>query len=309
MNNIDLDSLQIFKTVVEQGGITKAARHLNRVQSNITKRVKTLEEQLGVALFVRRNGKLVLSAEGELLLAYAERLLRLSSEAVSALRSGTPRGSLRIGTLESTAAARLPPILSHFHSSWPEVQIELATGTSGALIRKVLDYSLEAAFVAEPFARTDLETQEAFEEELVLITSKSAPPVKTPADLKIHSVIAFPTGCSYRRILEDWLGQCAVVPDRVLELQSYHAIVACVAAGSGMAIMPRSVLKVVHAETSVTVTSLPPRLAHAKTHLVWREGHASMVLDALKLEIERTRSRGPATGSVLQAIGALSAAG
>nr|OAI69955.1 hypothetical protein RSP597_16435 [Ralstonia solanacearum] len=66
MRNIDLDSLQIFKAVVDCGGITKAAAHLNRVQSNITTRVKNLEERLGVALFQRQGGKLVPSAEGRL---------------------------------------------------------------------------------------------------------------------------------------------------------------------------------------------------------------------------------------------------
>jgi DNA-binding transcriptional LysR family regulator len=285
MRNIDLDSLQIFKAVVDCGGITKAAAQLNRVQSNITTRVKKLEERLGVQLFQRHNGKLTPSSEGKLLLAYAERLLRLSSEAEAALRSGAPRGALRIGTLESTAAARLPPVLSRYHLNYPDVQIELVTGTSGALIGKILNHEVEAAFVAEPFSTADLETQEAFAEELVLITSKHAPAIKTPKDLKQRTVIAFPTGCSYRRILEDWLGMSAVIPDRVLELASYHAIVACVAAGSGMAIMPRSVLQAMHAQDDVASYDLPARVARARTHLVWRSGHHSVALDAMRAEL------------------------
>ncbi|MCO6062409.1 LysR family transcriptional regulator, partial [Pseudomonas sp. MOB-449] len=87
--------LQIFKAVVDFSGITNAAAQLNRVQSNITPRVKNLEQRLGVKLFQRQGGKLVLSADGRLLLDYAERLLQLSSEAEAALRRGTPRGTLR----------------------------------------------------------------------------------------------------------------------------------------------------------------------------------------------------------------------
>ncbi|HYD59971.1 MAG TPA: LysR substrate-binding domain-containing protein [Noviherbaspirillum sp.] len=289
MRNIDLDSLHIFKAVVDYGGITKAASQLNRVQSNITTRVKNLEDRLGVKLFQRQSGKLVLSPEGTQLLSYAERLLRLASEAEAALRQGSPRGTLRIGTMESTAAARLPPLLSLYHQHYPDVQIELVTGTSGALVGKVHRFEVEAAFVAEPFTATDLEMQEAFREELVLITPKNSPPVKSPKDLRKHTLIAFTTGCSYRRILEDWLGMSSVVPDRVLELGSYHAIVACVSAGSGIAIVPRSVLSVVHAENEVTAFPLPERVSRAKTYLVWRNGHQSVALDALRKELQKRK--------------------
>jgi DNA-binding transcriptional LysR family regulator len=287
MRNIDLDSLQIFKAVADLGGITKAAAQLNRVQSNVTTRVKQLEDRLDVKLFQRQSGKLVLSSEGKLLLAYAERLLRLSSEAEAALRTGAPRGTLRIGTLESTAAARLPPILARYHTAYPDVQIDLVTGTSGALVNKVLNYEVEAAFVAEPFTANELDTQQVFVEELVLITSKNSPRVRTAKDLKKRTVIAFTTGCSYRRILEDWLGMSSVVPDRVLELGSYHAIVACVAAGAGLAIMPRSVLRAVRAENEIAAYPLPERIAKARTMLVWRSGHQSVALDAMRRELER----------------------
>ncbi len=289
MRNIDLDSLQIFKAVVDCGGITKAAAHLNRVQSNITTRVKNLEERLGVALFQRQGGKLVPSAEGRLLLGYAERLLRLSTEAEAALRSGTPHGTLRIGTLESTAAARLPPFLSRYHERYPDVHIELVTGTSSSLISRVHRYEVEAAFISEPFHAVELETQEAFSEELLLIAPKNATHIRSAKDLLQCTVIAFPTGCSYRRILEDWLTAVEVVPERVLELASYHAIVACVAAGSGIAIMPRSVLQAMHAENQVKVLPLPPKVARVRTHLIWRIGHQSVALNALREELRRKR--------------------
>ena len=109
LRTIDLDALQIFKAVVDFGGVTRAAAQLHRVPSNVTTRLKQLEEGLGTKLFHRHSRKLLLSTEGKLLLTYAEQLLRLSSEAELALRSGKPRGKLRIGTLECTAATRGSP--------------------------------------------------------------------------------------------------------------------------------------------------------------------------------------------------------
>jgi DNA-binding transcriptional LysR family regulator len=109
---MDPDSLQTFKAVLDYGGLAEAASHPNRVQSTITARVKNLEDTLGVKLFQRHGGSLVPSSEGRLLLEYAEKLLRLSLEAGSALRSGKPSGILRIGAMESAAAMRLPSLLS-----------------------------------------------------------------------------------------------------------------------------------------------------------------------------------------------------
>ena len=152
------------------------------------------------------------------------------------------------------------------------MQIELVTGPTNTLIARVHRFEVEAALVPEPFHKAELEMQEAFVEELVLIAPKDAAPAKCVQELSLRTVIAFATGCSYRRILEDWLAVSEVVPERVLELASYHAIVACVAAGSGFAIMPRSVLEEVHTGSQVHVMPLPPggRDGSDFSDLAWR---------------------------------------
>src|SRR3989440_7212570 len=282
---MDLVELQIFKAVAEQGGVTKAAAALNRVQSNVTTRVKQLEESLGTKLFHRQGRKLVLSSEGKVLLSYADRLLRLSVEAQAALKGHAPHGLFRLGTLESTAATRLPPVLARYHRDYPAVRLELVTGTSGALVDRVLREEIEAAFVAEPFPAKQLEMQHAFTEELVLITPKGHARVSTPKDIGSRIVLGFTTGCSYRRRLEAWLGRSSVIAERVMEYGSYHAIAACVAAGSGIAVIPKSVLRAVGAEAQVAVHPLPANVARAKTMLVWRRAHQSAALDALRKEL------------------------
>jgi DNA-binding transcriptional LysR family regulator len=279
---MDLTELRIFKAVAEQGGITRAAAALHRVQSNVTTRVKQLEERLGTKLFHRQGRKLVLSPEGQVLLGYAERLLQLSSEAQAALKASAPQGVLKLGALESTAATRLPPLLARFHRDYPAVRLELVTATSGALVDKVVREQLEAAFVAEPFPARDLQTRHAFSEELVLITPRDHPRVASPGDLDRRTLLAFPTGCSYRRRLEAWLGRSSLAAERVMEYGSYHAIVACTAAGGGIAVVPKSVLRASGMEAQVAVHPLPARIAQAKTMLVWRRGHGSVALDALR---------------------------
>ncbi|WP_338617297.1 LysR family transcriptional regulator [Achromobacter sp. E1] len=286
MRNLDLDALQIFKTVADQGGVARAAAHLNRVQSNVSTRLKQLETSLGTPLFRRQNRRLVLSDQGRVLLSYADRLLRLSDEAQSAVREGALQGVLRIGTMESTAAARLPPILAAYHEAWPKVRIELVTGTSGALAAKVRNYEIEAAFVAQPFPAEGLAAMDAFKEELALISPLAWAPIRSAKDLVNRSVIAFAAGCSYRRILESWLNQEGIAPDKVMEFASYHAIVACVAAGTGVAIVPRSVLAVLGAEHSVRVGALSGSHGQALTQLVWRADDDTPALQALRSRLQ-----------------------
>jgi DNA-binding transcriptional LysR family regulator len=255
------------------------------VPSNVTTRLKQLEEGLGTKLFHRHRRKLLLSSEGNLLLAYAEQLLRLSAEAELALRSGKPRGKLRIGTLESTAATRLPPVLARYHRANPEVQIELVTGTTGALLEQVSRYAIEAAFVAERFESAGLEMMPVFRERLVVIAPKEITAIKKPGDIRGMTVIAFGVGCSYRRTLEEWLARSKITPERVLEFGSYHAIVACVAAGSGIALVPHSVVQALHAEREVSILPLPTEFTEATTFLVWPREHRSAALDALRREL------------------------
>ena len=278
MRTIDLESLKIFRTVVDEGGIVRAANKLNRVQSNVTTRIRQLEQHVGARLFRREGRSIRLSAEGHTLLVYADRLLRLADEAVSQMRTGKPKGIFRLGSLESTAGTRLAPILSRYHSLYPDVVVELVTGTTGALVTRVMNFDLEAAFVSEPFTAPDLEAQAVFEEQLVLVTSRAVPKVSGPEDLGRSTLIAFTQGCSYRKRVEEWLG--GAMPERVLEFASYQAMIACVAAGTGFAVVPKSVLEALHATRSIRQHPLPKRFSHSRTYLVWN-GEPSPSLQGL----------------------------
>lgn len=278
---MDLADLRIFRTVAREGGIAPAARKLHRVPSNVTTRVQQLEASMGAQLFVREKRRLHLSPRGELLLAYAERLLLLADEARSAVAQAAPRGVFRLGALESTTASRLPGVLSRFHAECPEVRVELTTGTNDALTAAVAERRLDAAFVAEPPALETLEHLPLFKESLVVITPLGHPPVKRPQDVAGESVIAFPHGCAYRRVLERWLGDRSLAHVRVLELASYHAIVACVASGTGIAVMPESVLDTVHAG-EVLRHPLPRVHGRVTTPLVWRKSDAPAAVVALR---------------------------
>ncbi|WP_343584679.1 LysR substrate-binding domain-containing protein [Herbaspirillum sp.] len=241
---MELAELEIFRAVVVEGGITRAAERLNRVQSNVTTRIKQLEESIGVPLFVRDRRRMVLTAAGEAMLDYAERILDLVQEARQAVAPQSPRGRLRIGSMESAAASRLPVPLAEFHSRWPEVRLELSTGPTETLIAQVRDFKLDAALVAGPIDDPAFDATPLFKEELLLVAPKSHRRVRSPEDVVLDTLIVFEQGCAYRRHAESWFLAAGKGrrPGRTLELASYHAILACVAAGAGVAVVPRSVI-------------------------------------------------------------------
>jgi len=197
---MDLAALTIFRAVVRENGVTRAAAKLNRVQSNVTTRIKQLEEQLGTELFIRDGRRLVLTPAGETLLPYAERLLALADEARNAVRENRPSGRLRLGTMESVAASRLPGLLARYHQRWPDVALELETGTTGRLIERVREFEVDAALIATPLdpdALGDIfESVPVFREELVMLTPRGHRPIHQAGDIALST--AAPTGPTWK---------------------------------------------------------------------------------------------------------------
>ena len=286
---MELEDLSIFRTVVQEGGILKAARKLHRVPSNVSTRIRQLESSLGTELFHRDRQRLVVSQSGHRLLDYAEQLLRLSAEAKAAVSGTAPGGVLRIGALESTTASRLPAVLAAFHRRYPDVRVELSTGTNDALVAALAARRVDAAFVAEAPHDAAVEAIPLFRERLVLISPAGHAPVRRAQDIAADTVIAFPNGCAYRRVLIRWLGDRRIAAMRVLDLGSYHAIVACVAAGAGVALVPEAVLATLKSPP-VERHPLPAVHAQVTTPLIWRAGEVPAALAALQAEL-RPRAR------------------
>ena len=179
---LNLHALDMFRHVAVEGSILGASAKLNRVQSNVSTRIKQLEEQVGAALFVRKPRGLSLTDDGKVLLGYAEQMLALSNEALDALHSTHPAGEFRIGTMESTAAVRLPSVLSAYHRQFADVQIHVETDTAGALTNRLLAGDIDAAFIAEPLSHAELVSEPVFAEQLMLVSPRLLRLVAQPAE-------------------------------------------------------------------------------------------------------------------------------
>lgn len=241
---MDIRDLQIFLAVANEGSITRAAEKLEYVQSSISIRIQQLESELKTALFHRGRQGVRLTTSGEALKTYAEKIVFLTQEAERVVADNSvPRGALRIGSLETTAAIRLPLILTEYHKSYPEVDLTLKTGTTEELIHFVLKYELDGAFVAAPFEHAELELTEVGIEELAFISGGQFPPMDQPEQLRNLTLLVFRVGCSYRRKLEDWLHWKGIIPAKIMEFGTLEGILGCIHAGLGVSLLPRSVVE------------------------------------------------------------------
>jgi DNA-binding transcriptional LysR family regulator len=283
---MDLSDLKIFSAVVHAGGITRAAEQLRRVQSGVTTRIRQLENELGVQLFIREGKRLHLAPAGKILLGYADQMFALAEEAQAAVRDRSPGGHFRLGAMESTAAVRLPALLMEYSREFPKVILELRTGNPLELAGAVLANEIEAAFVAEPVADASFEKIPAFEEEVVFVASAGHPPI-TADDPVPKAILVFEHGCPYRKRLESWYERRGTVPERIVELTSYHAMLGCVAAGMGAAQLPRSVLDTFTHSRCLRIHALSPEENRLATSLIWRRGFESPNISALKEVLRR----------------------
>jgi len=280
-------SLEIFSVVAEELSISKAAKRLGRVQSNITTRIQLLEEELDVQLFTRENRRLKLSPQGKKFLSYSKKILSLAEEARQSLHPDNPIGKLAFGSMECTAASRLADPLVNFTQSYPQVKLSFITLPTRQLTEKVQNLELDCALVALPKnskgginCPDELSYQPLFIEELVLLLPAGINLTKNKTALAGKKLAAFMKGCTYREIALAMLEKLSAngSPIETQEVGSYHSMLACVASGHYFCLLPQSVLDLLQLPEGLT--TLPA--GSATTHFIWRTDSAAPALDNMR---------------------------
>ncbi|MGO8919239.1 MAG: LysR substrate-binding domain-containing protein [Stellaceae bacterium] len=279
---MDAADLRVFEAVARLGGMNRAAGELHTVQSNVTTRIRQLEAELKAPLFQRHARGVALTPAGRRLLPYAARVAQLLAEARRAVSDdGAPKGPLHIGSLETTAALRLAPVLAAYAASYPEVDLALTTGTSAELVELVLGHRLEGAFVCGPVRHPDLVEEVMFREELVLVTQRSPLGVEALLAARDLKIVVLRAGCSYRQRLEEILARRGIVGLRRLEFGTVDGILGCAAAGIGITLLPRGVVAGAWREGRVNVHALAAEEALVDTLFIRRrDAFVSSALDA-----------------------------
>lgn len=269
---MEMRQLKIFCAVAEHGSFTAAADKVHTVQSNVTMRVKELETELNQQLFIRQKSGVVLTSAGQTFLGYARRILQLTDESRTALLdTGTPSGLLRLGSMETTAAIRLPQVLAKYRKRHPGVQLSLMTGTTAELIKAIETHRLDGAFVGGFHQNTALTQEQVFEEELALLSGNGFASLDALIDqVPQQTVLVFRTGCFYRSTLDHWFYQAGLVPNQIMEMGTLDGILSCVASGMGITLLPRSIAEQSGLRKSIRCHTVPREFATIATVFIRR---------------------------------------
>lgn len=246
---MDLSALRAFTAVAHHSSFSKAAKELFLTQPAVSKRIKALEDELSTQLFDRVAGSVELTEAGAILQQSARRILAEVTDAEEQIRSldASVTGRLRIGTSHHIGIHRLPSVLRHYTSEFPDVELDLQFLDSELACEQVEIGQLELAIVTLPQNAPDnLVTTELWPDPLVLVTPIHHPLTRrrsvSPALLAQHPAVLPAHGTITRSILENCLSSVDIDINIALETNYLETIKVMVSVGLGWSVLPRSML-------------------------------------------------------------------
>ncbi|GAA0909857.1 LysR family transcriptional regulator [Rothia nasimurium] len=282
---MELSQLRAFCAVAETGSVIGASRALNKVPSSITVRIQQLEQDLGCPLFLRERQRLSLSPDGRRLLEHAQRIVGLADSTRDLMRNSEVGGRLVVGAVDVALMAFMPALIGRYRSRHRSVELDVRRGASDVLIEQVTDGALDIALGEGPVSATGLASRLAYTDDVVLVTEFGHPPVDSPRDLRCNELYGFRHDSSFRYRVDAWLEASGRQLLPVVEVGSYHTMLACVTAGMGAAWIPRSVLATLPGHPQVRAHALG-EAGRSEIHFVWRKTHLSENAERL-MEIHR----------------------
>lgn len=234
--------LRVFRTVAAEHSFRRAAEILHLSQPAISQQIHALESELGVSLFDRSHGHVLLTAAGTALLTFAKKGARLAEEALQAVQQtkGQIAGELRIGASMTIAQYILPRMLGTFLTAHPRVRLAVRSGNSEQIVEALAEKQIDLGLIEGPVSSREVFRQRFFEDRLVLIVGRNSKWGDT-ASLPLRSLPQLPMllrerGSGTRRVVEGALRKAGVARrdlNIVLELDSIVAIISGVEAGIG----------------------------------------------------------------------------
>ena len=234
---LDIDQLRTFIAIAETGSFTKAAEVVNKTQSAVSMQMKRLEERIERPIFVRDGRASKLTEDGQRLLDYARRLVKLNVETVAAFSDAALSGRVRLGVPDDYADRYLPEIMARFSRAYPSVELTVICEPSVDLLERIDANEIDLAIVTNCESKRAAETFRR--ERLLWVTSARH-------SIHLEEPLALALGrpsCAWRRAAIERLESMAK-PHRVLYSSSNAgAVAAAVLAGLAVSVLPESGLR------------------------------------------------------------------
>ncbi|HEX3471277.1 MAG TPA: LysR substrate-binding domain-containing protein [Silvibacterium sp.] len=239
--------LKVFRSVAHHLNFSRAAEELLLTQPAVTQQVKALEEECGVPLFDRSGGHITLTASGQALLPYAEKLKIIADEAFAAVASASGRnaGQLAIGASQTIGQYLLPNLVAGFLRENPRVTVTAVSGNSDEMLEALISRRIQLALIEGPALRKDIHVEPFMEDHMVLIVPAShewADHEINVSMLKEAPLLMREFGSGSRRVVENALTEAGIKKKELntrMELDSTEGLLSAVEAGLGFTFVSR----------------------------------------------------------------------
>jgi len=282
--------LQVFHVVAGVLSFTRAAEMLHMTQPAVTHQIRQLEEELNARLFDRSNNRISLTAAGEQVMQYAEKIIGLYGEMSESVKllTGDRAGLVTLGASTTIAEYMLPGLLGDFRHQFPEVQIRLRVANTDAIVSMVADNSIDLGVVEGEVDNQLLLVERCQQDELQLIAPIGHPLADLdsiiPLALTDYPFIHREDGSGTRRVVEKYLSEHGVEDhafNRPFELGSTEAIKGAVQAGMGISIVSGATVSRELALGHLEARSLTPPLLRPFYFVRQRQKFRTNLMDEL----------------------------
>jgi len=238
-----------FAAVVEQKSMNKAAQLLNMSQPALSRKIMSLEEQLGLLLFDRRGKKLEITAAGQIVYDHICEMIRIERQlhrSLEPFKTVDRPQSITIGASLTTLQATLPELLMLFTKDYPETDIKAITGKTHEIVSLVKDKRVDIGLVASRIETDDMICVPLFDDHLCLVVPRGSALIDRKLDIESLNgmpMILFSRGTWYRVLMDELFHRYAIYPDVKMEIDSFEAIIRLVATCNTATLLPKSYLR------------------------------------------------------------------
>lgn len=294
---MDTRQLKTLLAIVEHGTFARAAKHVHLTPSAVSQQIQALEAEVGRSLFDRSSRPPRLTVQGQQMVDAARRLVQVAEEALDAISGRVASAPLVLGSVRTSALGLMPRAIVLMEQAHPGLRMKLRVAMSEALLVDVAAGRLDAAMVAEnPGIPDTLRWRPFIREPLFVIAPPGAPPLSATGYLTRYPLVRFRSNVPLAHMIDRELARMNLTLNEIAEIDTVSAIVACVANGLGVSVVPNVAIK----ESMAPLMTAPfgdPHL-HRQIGLVDRPGspRASLIADLHACLVQVSEEHGTGEG-------------
>ncbi|MGB3409353.1 MAG: LysR family transcriptional regulator [Jannaschia sp.] len=292
--NIEFRHLRTIRAIQDCGGLARAADRLNITQSALSHQVKTLEEQIGVELFIRRSKPMTLSPAGQRLLRLADQVLpqvEAVEQEFAGLKSGKT-GRLHIAIECHACFEWLFPVLEQFRRAWPDVDVDIRPGLQFQALPALQKEDVDLVVSSDPETLPGVEFSPLFDYEPVFLASAAHPLAQKPfieaRDFAGEALITYPVERARLDVFSQLLTPAGVEPASIRQVELTAVILLLVASNRGVAVLPDWVVREVRYNSDYVTRPLTETGITRRLYAAVRDVDASKPFMAHVLRLMRT---------------------